>query len=144
METVNINKPVTVYLQGGMGMSITKIEGKLKNVGARKYAQYGAAAFVDIVPKGKRKARRYTQTSGPYMLVLKGVGHPDLDDGFEVTSTSNDVTIRRSKYASFDPRWKEDADKQIDSYIASSGVEVLADFRETKGYSSYTGKTVDQ
>lgn len=138
---VNIDKPVTVYLQSGMGMSITKIEGRLKNVGTKKWAQYSAAAFVDIIPRGKRKAKRYLQTYNPYMIVLEGANHLDVSDGYEVVSTDNDVTVRQSKYTSFDSKWTEDADKEIDSYLAASGAVVIADFRHTKGYSPYTGKT---
>lgn len=139
----NINKKVTVYLQGGMGMSIIKVEGKLKDLGTREYAQYKNAAYVDIVPKGKRKLKRYMQTSYPYMLVLEGMGHPDLDDGFDIVENSNPmdtVLMKRSRYLAFDDRWKEDADVEIDSYIARSNPVVLADFRCTKGFSSYTGK----
>ncbi len=132
---------ITAYFQGGMGMGIIRVEGRLKDIGTRKYAQYNGAAYLHMIPKRKRKVRGYLQTYNPYMLVLAGVGHPNPEDGFNIIKDDGDVVVKQSKYMSFDPRWKEESDVQLDGYLENSEAIVLADYRHTKGFSAYTGRT---
>ena len=134
---------ITAYFQGGMGMGIIRVEGRLKDIGTRKYAQYNGAAYLHMIPKRKRKVRGYLQTSYPYMLVLAGVGHPDPVDGMIVVKDEPGLRVTTSKYMSFDPRWTEDADTQLDGYLENSKAIVLADYRHTKGFSAYTGRTTN-
>ena len=131
---------VTVYFNGSMGMGAHKIEGKLINFGTSVYAQYNGSPFIEIIPKRKRKGRRYRQTYNPYMIILMGHGHPDVDDSFEVISSSADVVVKQSKYLSFDSQYEADLDTKLDKYLEESGTVVLADYRYTKGFCAYTGR----
>lgn len=134
----NRGKKVTVYFMGEFGMGAIKVEGKLKDMGTRKYAQYNNAPFIDMVPTRKRKTRRFMQTSHPYMIILEGVGHPDPKDGYQVVSESETVTVKQSRHLSFSTEWSTEADELLDRYIKNGGITVLGDFRGTKGFSSYS------
>lgn len=128
---------VTVYFKSDLGMGIVKIEGKLVDYGTRPWAQYGNAAYVDIIPKGKRKARRYQQSYDPFMVILAGHGHPDMEDGYEVVSESADVVVKKSKYTAFDPQWGKDADNIINGYLETNEVTLLANYRKSAGFDTY-------
>lgn len=133
-----IGKKVTYYYQGGFGM--VKVEGKLIDAGTKKYAQYGHAPYIDMLPKGKRKPVRYSQSYEPFFLVLEGHDHPLLQEGFvELESSSPEMKIKKSRYSSFDPRWKAEAGSSIDQYIQESGSKVVADYRAGDKFSSYSG-----
>ena len=67
---------VTIYASGYLG--VRKHEGRLIEHGTRKYAQYNNAPYVHFIPKRKRRARAITGDYRPYIVVLKGHGHPDL------------------------------------------------------------------
>lgn len=131
-----VMEKATVYYASMLG--VRKIEGRLVDFGTRKYAQYDNAPFVSIIPKRKRKARCVSGDYEPYILLLKGHGHPDLDV-YEPAepSTTPGVMVRRAKYSACDPQWGRDADTKLDHYIETSGVEVLADYRSTKGFNSH-------
>lgn len=131
---------VTIYYKGDFGMGVNKIEGKLIETGQTEYAQYNNAPYITMIPKGKRKARRYMQTYDPYLIILKGHGHPTPSDGMVVIDRKTPgVVVTQSKYSSFDSRWGTEFDTEIDKYIEESKVNVIGDYRESKGYSSYSG-----
>ena len=44
----NLDKPVTVYFMGEFGMGLIKVEGKLKALDTKKYAQYNNAPFIAV------------------------------------------------------------------------------------------------
>jgi len=133
-------KKVTYYFQGEFGMGIRKVEGRLVDIEVRKWAQYSCSPSIKMIPKRKRLIREYRQTYKPFFLVLDGYGHPDLDDGYiKLESSVPGVTVKKSKYTSFDPRWKEEAGSTLDQYLQESGSKIIADYRESSGFSSYTG-----
>lgn len=129
---------ITVYWSGEFMGSINKQEGTLIQHGTRKYAQYNNAPFVEMVPAGKRKGIRISREYNPFILILEGTGHPDPQSMWgEITSSSPGITVRQAKYSSFDDRWETDFDQMIDGYVAQNNVKVIADYRHTKGFSSY-------
>jgi len=133
----NLDKPVTVYFMGEFGMGLIKVEGKLKALDTKKYAQYNNAPFIDLVPSKKRKTRRFMQTYDPYMVVLEGIGHPDPNDNMEELSNDGDLIVSQSRHLSFSSEWKSEGDTLLDNYINGNDVTVLGDFRQSKGFSSY-------
>jgi len=129
---------VTVYFKGEFGMAVNKVEGRLKEFGTQKYAQYANAAYVTMVPKRKRIARKFMQTYDPYMVIVAGWDLPNIDDGMKVIKDEPGIQVKQAQYMSFDKRWTKDADDVLDTYLANKGVEVLADYRAAKGFNSYT------
>lgn len=120
---------VTLYVTGGFGVS--RIEGKLIEHGRKKHAQYDAAAYVHILPKGKRKPIGYITGYKPSFLILAGHGHPEPDTGFvEKDIGDTGMVCKASRYASFDPRYQSEFDAMIAAYLADKPGIVVADYRE--------------
>lgn len=132
-----VGDEITVYYRTSMMGSIVKQEGKLRAVGRKPYAQYPNAGFVEYVPKRKRNGLRLFQTFQPYMLVLKGHGHPNPTDLFGVVlapSTDSTLEMRTTTYGSFSGGWVTDFEKKINPYLAAQKQNiVVADFREWLG-----------
>ena len=126
----------TMYYEDGFG-SISKMEIKLIECGTRQYAQYSAAPFVKYVQKGKRKPSGYIKGYEPYILILKGTGHPEPASMFDKVSDKDGVSVSKSRYLSYDKRYKTDFDHVIDEYIKDNNVTVLFDHRSTKGMGSH-------
>ena len=71
---------VTVYFNSGL-CSIGNVEGRLQSATKNEYQpEHGD---VMVVPKGCRKARWYTTIYHPYILVVKGWGHPETPDAWQ-------------------------------------------------------------
>ena len=136
-----IDQKVTIYYKGEFGMAVNKVEGRLKDFGTRKWAQYNNAAYVNMIPKRKRKVRGFMQTYNPYLVLVLGWDHADIKDGMEVISDSPSMTVKQSRHMSFSDEWTNEADSVLDAYLEKEEVTVLGDYRETKGFSSYNGKT---
>lgn len=130
---------VTYYFQGDFGMSISKVEGKLVDIEVRPWAQYRYSPSIKMIPKRKRLVREYRQTYKPFFIVLEGHGHPDLDDGYQVVDSDPGFVVKKSKYTSFDPRWKEEGSSALDQYIQDSGSKIIADYRESSGFTTHSG-----
>jgi len=129
---------VTFYYSTEMYGDIKKAEGKLISFGARKYAQYSNAPFVQFIPKGKRSPRELQKSSYPYLLILAGVGHPEPKGMFGAPIPSAEgVVVREARYASFDERFKAEFDVMVDKYIEDKKPVVLMDARDTKGFNCY-------
>lgn len=77
--------------------------------GTRKYAQYTNAPFVTFKKKGGRKAYGIQQTYKPFICIVPG-WNLDIgaDDGYETVSSDNGVTVKKSRYMSFDDRMVTD------------------------------------
>lgn len=129
------NNLVTIYSSGMLG--INKVEAKLVDHGTKKYAQYDNAPYVRFIPTRKRKVRGIQDGYKPYILILKGQGHPDLETWKPATEPTPGVIVREALYSMCDARWDTDADTKLDAYIAESGAEVIADYRHTKGFNSH-------
>ncbi len=126
------NKLITIYSTSEFMGNVTKTEAKLIECGIRKYAQYDKAPFVAFIPKGKRKGFQYIKGYQPYLLVIEGHNHPDPDSMFKAPIVTDTVTVRESKYLSFDDRYKTDFDSNIDAYLEDKKDIVLMDCRHTK------------
>jgi hypothetical protein len=127
---------ITVYYRASMMGSIVKQEGKLLKVGRQQYAQYPNAPYLEYVPKRKRNGLRLFQSFQPYMLVLKGHGHPDPTElfGINLGSFQPGVAVKTTSYASFSSGWVTDFEAKINPYLASQPKNiVIADFREWLG-----------
>lgn len=123
---------ITVYMSGAFG--VTKYEGTLLEFGTRKYAQYEKAPFVTMVPKGKRKPIVIQKTYRPYIVILDGIGHPEMSEVFSVVSETKDMLVRTTRYSSFSEDWIKESDIAIDAYIEKVEAKVIADFRYTKAF----------
>lgn len=124
---------VTVYSSGEFLGSINKYEGRLIDCGYKEYAQYKNAPFVTFIPAKKRNPVGIIKGYKPYIVVLKGTGHPEPNEVFtKVISDTGGATMKQSTYSSFDERWKTDFDKILDPYLESHKDAVILDARNTK------------
>lgn len=123
-------KLVTVFVSGVFG--IQKHEGKLVNLGRRNYAQYVDRPFVSWIPKGKRKAVGQIATFDPWMVVLEGHNHIEPPSPFTPqTLSETGLLCSKSRYGSFDSRYKTEFDAEFSQYIADKSI--LLDCRNTVG-----------
>lgn len=130
--------PITVYISGAFG--VHKELGYLLSFGTDKYAQYDRSPFVRYIPKGKRKPTGCRVTSTPYLLVLLGHGYPDPADPFtDKTMSGSGCMVSKSRYSSFDDRYKTDFDQVIDKHLKGITITIqgsdliLMDVRHTVG-----------
>ena len=119
---------VTIYYTSEFFGSVQSIEAYLIEYGQRKYAQYDNAPFVKFIPKGKRKVLMIQKSYKPYLLILKNWDNPKPDGMFGKIENKNGVTIKQSKYSSYDDRYKIDFNTIINQYKNN----FIADYRETK------------
>lgn len=128
----------TIYTDSEFMGNIIKYEAReLLEHGTKRYAQYGNSPFVTWIPEGKRKPVGIVKSYQPTVLILEGVGHPEPDKMFADAPFTGNVLVQEAKYASFDEGWEKDFDAMVDKYIAENNVKVIADYRHTKGFSSY-------
>jgi hypothetical protein len=102
-------KNVVVYLTGGMG-NIVRVDCRELVIQVGKYAQYDRAISVKYLHKGKQKWAGVWATYDPFVVVVpmdKAIDPDSLFGDDELSSTPG-VTVRKSRYSSFDPRWKTD------------------------------------
>ena len=125
-----INK-ATIYRKSDF-IGIVKSEVKNLKILRGPYAQYADAIFLEFVPAGKRKAVRIVGSYAPYFLILNGHGHPEPGSAMELVSSDAFVTVQKSKYLSFDPRYTSDFDAEIAPYLAAHPEVVAADLRDVK------------
>lgn len=128
VTVVDAERKCTVYTSGMFG--IRKTEVRQVKVELGPYAQYSEAVHVTYLEKGKRKARAMVEGYRPYFLVLEGWGHPDPAGMWEESSSAE---LKVSRYSACDPRWQDDFDAKIGSYLASGKARVLVDIRGAKG-----------
>lgn len=125
------NEPVTIYTSGEFFGSINKYEGKLVECGTKQYAQYDHAPYVFFIPKGKRKARGFVKGYQPWIVIVKGVGHPTPPDMFTAPRMSESgMMVKESRYSSFDDRYKTEFNPVIDQLIAEKPELVIMDIRK--------------
>lgn len=130
-----VGELATIYVTSEFMGNVNKIECKLIQHGKRPYAQYDDATFVYYIPKGKRNQSAFVKGYKPYVLILKGHGHPSPEELFSVSlpPSSTGLKSSTSKYMSFDDRYKTDFDAVIDGYLTEKPDLVIADYRCTKG-----------
>lgn len=132
INTAQTYTNVTLYLKSSFMGNIKKVECRTLRVEVRPYAQHSNAVHVYFIPKGRSKERKERETYRPATLVLEGWGHPDPDSDWDESTrkTEANVSSVRSRYRSFDPRWREDFDIKISKYVAEGRGKILADYRK--------------
>lgn len=119
-------RAVTVCFPREFGMGVHVVDAWLVEHGTRRWAQYEAAPFVDFVPKGARKARRWQGGYKPNLVIVEGHHAAELrTEMFETVSESDSVRVERGRYSAFDSRWQSD----FDARLAALGAEIVADYR---------------
>lgn len=121
---------ITVYTTSEFMGNVQRYEGYLIATGLMKYAQYDNAPFVSFIPKGKRNGVRIVRGYNPYVLVLNGWDRPEPDSMFGESRHENGVTIKESRYQSFDDGYKIDFNNVIDKFLIDNPRVLLADYRE--------------
>lgn len=131
---------VTMYYQSEWLPGIKKIEVHLVDVGARKYAQYDNAPYCRYRPKRARKDRELQLAFQPWLVVVEGWGHPDFEN-WQAPRPGHvrGVVLQEMKYSMCDERWARDGDGFVEA-LKAAGVRVVADFRHTQGFNSYSAK----
>lgn len=130
---------ITVYTTSEFMGNVIAHEGKLVDCGYRNYAQYTNVPFVDFTPKGRRKVIRFVKGYNPYLVVVKGWGHPAPADMVGKALSQDEVpggtvVVQQSTYKSFDAGWTRDFDAVIDAYLTKARDSlVVLDCRYTKG-----------
>jgi hypothetical protein len=76
----------------------------------QQYAQYNNAIKVEYLEKRARKSRGLYLTYKPFLVVLsaKDAIVPNSMMDPDTSSEQNGVTLLKSRYSSFDSRWKSD------------------------------------
>lgn len=123
---------VTIYVRNDFG-AVKIIEGaRLVRVQQAPYAQHQNAAHVDFIPTGKRSVRRIVQGYRPFILILKGIGHPHPDSWMvPIESKTLGITeSSKSRYLSHDPRYLTDFNDLIAPHLAAHPDVVIFDCRE--------------
>jgi hypothetical protein len=116
----------TIYRAGGF-MGIVKTEVREGSILLQPYAQYKEAAVLRYKQPRARNLRGSTitptGTSGIFLLVLEGWGHPDPDSMFgEAQTSESGLEFREGRYSMCDPRWESDFDTLIEPHLATATV----------------------
>ncbi len=118
--------PITLYAENDFMGNIYRVEGKYCTFGFQSYAQYPAIPFCILIPRGKRNARKYMKVENePFILILKGYGHPDPGDGMVDHESTIFPGAKESKYVAFDERYIDDFKTVIEKHIKATGTTVL-------------------
>lgn len=117
----------TIFYKSEFFGNIVKLECWLVDHGTRKYAQYDAAPFVRLIKKRARTVLQIQQSYSPYIAIVEGW---DLDLKTEelyskTLSSDNGVTVKTSKYSSFDSRYVSD----FEETLKASNVNVIAIYK---------------
>jgi len=130
-QTFEPKTKATIYTTNGFG-SISKYECYIHEVGTREYAQYDNAPYVKYTERRKRKPTGFIKTYNPYLLVIAGWDNINPEDDSVTIKQNDDVKISKSRYLSFDSRYKSDFDSIINSKIENNSVKVLFDVRASE------------
>jgi hypothetical protein len=123
---------VTIYSTSDFMGNVVKTEATLISISKKDYAQYKDCPQVTFLPKGKRKGGYCLRaTYDPYLLVIEGWGHPEPADLFnEGVKSETGLTVKHSRYMSFDKGYKTDFDQVINEHLKTCNV--LLDCRATE------------
>jgi hypothetical protein len=113
----------TVFYKSEFLGDIKSIEVTVVEHGTRQYAQYTHAPFVKFKKKGGRNLFGIQQTYKPFLCIVAG-WNLDIkpDDAYETVSTTDKMTIRKSKYSSFDDRYVSD----FEQLLLEKGIQPIA------------------
>lgn len=136
-------KKATIYVQAGMMGNIIKIQVREIEVLRKKWAQYKSAVCARFLLPRKRHWSSYNEGYHPYLIVLEGWNHPNLDSPWVNVEKKKDCTTSQARHSFCSDGWSNDFDAKIDAYLeANPKVKVLGDYRYTKGLN--TTNTIDQ
>jgi len=121
---------VTVYTQSEFGLSFVKREVKLICAGVMEWAQYKDAFYLKYLEKRKRIPTANVYGYKPNFVICEGWDCPEPDDTFEYDYSTPGMTVKKSKYPSFDPNYKTDFDSMIERWEEKGLINVLIDVRE--------------
>lgn len=123
---------ITIYTSSGFMGNICRYQATYVSHGAGKYAQYENSQFLHYIPAGKRKPHSIRGTYHPFILVLRGHGHPNPGDFFGEERQSGSFSVKESRHSSFAPEWKWEFNAMINPYIEKNPDLVAFDWRHTK------------
>ncbi|PYY28331.1 hypothetical protein [Paenibacillus illinoisensis] len=108
MDVLKVGRKVSIVKLSEFGFP-QLIHTVIESIKVDRYAQYNNALY--ITHKPKRKRNTWTDVILPYqhVTVYDGWIDFDIDSASKVTLRSNErVTVKQSKYGSFDPRFIQD------------------------------------
>lgn len=124
----------TAYHLGAFGYR--RIELREIEVRVAPFAQHAAALHVTWIAKGKRTKQGFADQGrgGIGLVVLAGHGHPEPYHWLsapQVVTHGDGIIVKSSmsRWASCDPAWAHEFDRQMRDYLAGLGPAVLADYR---------------
>lgn len=111
VKTEKTFENVTVYQSGDFMGNIIRRDMKKLTIRIGKYAQYHKAINLIYLEKGKQKMRQtWVASHSPFVVVVptnKAINPDEMYGASEPGSTPG-VSVARSRYSSFDPRWESD------------------------------------
>lgn len=124
----------TAYRLGSFGYR--RVELREIETRVAPYAQHKAALHVTWIEKGQRTPRGFVDHGrrGVGLIVLAGYGHPEPYDWLSAPKLRTEgsgvvVSTSVSRWASCDPQWAHEFDRQMRDYLAGLGPALLADYR---------------
>ena len=116
-------KNVTVYVHGVIQsfLGYQAFEASSVILKTMPHGNFQRAVLVLIVPRGKKKPRRYIETTQPSTVIVDGWELPALPPEHDVTGTS--------RYAAFDAGWDQNFAMWLNSHCQNSGFRIVADLR---------------
>ena len=79
-----------------MIMTVQETRGTLVNIGAKAFAQYADAGYIDIIPAGKRKPTRIYFHAGEPFAIFRGI-LPEVPKALKYSNVG--LNMRRVRYA---------------------------------------------
>lgn len=112
VDKLDVGKQYTLVSMGEFGFPYA-IQMKLTGVEATKYAQYDDAVQIDFIVKGKRKETGIRFYGSKKLVIWEGFVNPNVEM-YGAAKVSNGMTVRESKWSSFDPRYIQTAINSVE------------------------------
>lgn len=106
MTTYYSKRPVTIFYRNGFG-SMNQVEAKLVSTSFEK-RMYDAGTISEVRYLLPRKRKESVIRGNKCVIIVDGVGLPDITNDSYIVKSDSEVTIKASRYASFDPRFVSD------------------------------------
>jgi len=127
----------TLYYSTDFG-EVVQVEVREVSVVRRPWAQFKGAVAAQFKQPRQRKLRHYLGSYRPYLVVLKGWGHPRPADMYSWSVSTTGALVGTSRHMSCSGGYEREFDELLSSYLAEHPeVEVLGDYRHTQGCNSY-------
>lgn len=146
MRQILTAERATLYHPGPLLGDYVRCEVRDLVVSCGKWAQFPSALRFEFTIKGKRKRSYLMQSDHPSAVVLEGWGHFAPRDAFQTVSQTAEMTVREGRYGGFDPRWYEDFNAELSTYLddVNKTAKVLANYhgfdtKQDRGAAYYAG-----